>query len=71
MSVHEETPMTKNYHTNIRRIHPLNKRPARLKGDFVLYWMTENRRLHSNHALDRPSLVKRLRKPDHRRTTLH
>ena len=35
------------------RIKPLNQRPPRPDGRYVLYWMVANRRGQDNHALDR------------------
>ena len=34
------------------RLRPLNERPTRRAGDYVLYWMQASRRLERNHALD-------------------
>ena len=46
------------------RIHPLNRSQAIHGKPYVLYWMTENRRLGSNHALDRAMRwAKRLEQP--------
>lgn len=36
----------------VRRI-ALNEQPVAANGEYVLYWMTANRRLHSNFSLDR------------------
>ena len=35
------------------RIRKLNESAPRGDGEFVLYWMTANRRLHSNYSLQR------------------
>ena len=40
------------------RITPLNERPPNPGGEFVLYWMTANRRASWNFALDRAVVAK-------------
>jgi deoxyribodipyrimidine photo-lyase len=46
------------------RIRTLNDRPIHSAGDFVLYWMTASRRMHSNFALQRAAeLAVELQRP--------
>lgn len=48
----------------VLRIRGLNERPVNPDGQYILYWMTSNRRLHFNFSLDRAiEWSLKLRKP--------